>query len=172
MKVLHDTPDRLILDETPWLIALLLAGFVLVFVGAGLFIMSENLLFGLAFGGFGGIVGCVVMAVMVERLQIIFDRTAGTVTIRRKSMRRYTQVSHALDNLSHAELETTVSSKGDTLARAVLILSRGMSAGRHPLNATYSNLSGPPQMVAAINTWLGSLPGRTSPAVDSRATAP
>jgi hypothetical protein len=173
MKVLQDTPDRLILDETPWLIALLLAGFVLVFVGTGLFIMSESLLFGLAFGGFGGIVGCVIMAVMVERLQIIFDRPAGTVTIRRKSLlRRYSQVSHVLDNLSHAELETTVSSKGDTLARAVLILSRGMSAGRHPLSATYSNLSGPPQMVAAINTWLGSLPGRASPAVDSRAAAP
>ncbi|ASM73507.1 MULTISPECIES: hypothetical protein [Roseobacteraceae] len=154
MKVLHDTPDRLILDETPWLIALLLAGFILVFVGSGLFIMSENLLFGLAFAVFGGGIGAVVMAMLIERLQIIFDRHAGTVTIRRKSMRRYTQVSHNLDNVSHAELETTIGSKGDKLSRPVLVITKGMSEGRHPLITAYSNLSGPPKIVAAINGWL------------------
>ena len=114
MKVLQDTPDRLILDETPWFLALTL----------------------------------------VERLQVIFDRKAGTVTIRRKSLLRYKQVTHALQDVSHAELETTVGSKGTTLARPVLLLTGGMSAGRHPLVTAYSNLSGPPKMVAAINAWL------------------
>ena len=73
MKVLQDTPDRLILDETPWFLALMLAGFILIFVGSGLFIMSSELV---------------------------------------------------------------------------------LSAGRHPLVTAYSNLSGPPKMVAAINAWL------------------
>ncbi len=154
MKVLHDTSDRLILDETPWVMALLMAGFVLAFVGAGLFIMLENLLFGLAFGSFGAIVGIVIMVALVERLQIIFDRPAGTVTIRRKSMLRYSQVLHALENISHAELETTRNAKGNTLSRPVLVLAKGMSAGRHPLISAYSNFSSPPKIVAAINTWL------------------
>ena len=154
MKVLQDTPDRLILDETPWFLALMLAGFILIFVGSGLFIMSSELVFGLVFAVFGGGLGAVVLIALVERLQVIFDRKAGTVTIRRKSLLRYKQVTHALQDVSHAELETTFGSKGTTLARPVLLLTGGMSAGRHPLVTAYSNLSGPPKMVAAINAWL------------------
>tara|TARA_R110002126_G_scaffold91397_1_gene217564 strand:- start:9 stop:527 length:519 start_codon:yes stop_codon:yes gene_type:complete len=172
MKVLQDSPDRLLLDETPWVLALMLTVFILIFAGSGLFIMSAEPMFGLVFAVFGGGIGAVVLIALVQRLQIILDRAAGTVTIRRKSMLRYDQVVHALEDVSHAELETTIGSKGTTLARPVLVLSRGMSAGRHPLISAYSNLSGPPKMVEAINRWLGQQPRPASAGVDSRRPAP
>jgi len=154
MKVTRNTQDQLIIAHTPWLIGLLLIAFILIFVAAGLFTMSETLIGGLFFALMGGGIGFGAFAAFVRRIQLILDRPSDTITIRTRSLFGFTEIQHALSSLSHAVLESTTSSKGSTLYRPTLILDRGMSAGPHPLTKAYTNTAGPGLVVNAVNMWL------------------
>lgn len=160
MKVTRNSPDQLILSNTPWFIGISLAVFILAFVGPGLFLMSEGgegIWFGLFFAVFGGGMGVAAFCVFVRRVQIILDRDKNSVVIRRQSVFGYEAVEHDLSNLSHAELESTVSrsDKGtSTLYRPVLVLDKGMSAGHHPIVEAFSNGGGAKHLVDAVNAWL------------------
>ncbi len=172
MKVSRNTQDQLILTYTPWFIGITLVFFILAFVGAGLFMVSEGgegILFGLFFALFGGGLGFGAFCTFVRRVQVILDRNQGSLVIRRQSVFGYDAVEHALSDLSHAEIESSVSrsTKGSsTLYRPVLILDKGMSAGRHPIVEAYSSGRGAHGLVDAINDWL---PAR---AVDSAGHSP
>lgn len=165
MKVTRNTPDQLILSDTPWLIGIMLIFFILVFTGAGIAITISESWVGLIFAFFGGGMGVMAFCVFVRRVQVILDRPANQLLIRRQSVFGYTSVEHALSDLSHAELDATTSrNKGrtSTLYRPVLILSSGMSAGAHPIVAAYTNGKGPDRLVRAVNDWLDA--GRENPA--------
>lgn len=160
MKVTRNDPNQLILSDTPWFIGIMLVFFILAFVGPGLLLMSEggeDIWFGLIFALGGGGLGFGAFCAFVRRVQVILDRTTDSIVIRRQSVFGYEAVEHALSNLSHAEVESTTSrsNKGtSTLYRPVLILSKGMSAGRHPIVEAYSNGSGSHRLVDAVNKWL------------------
>ncbi len=154
MKVTRNTPDQLIIDDIPWLIGIFLIVFTLIFVTIGLFLLSEVLLFGLAFGLIGGGVGFGAFTAFVRRVQLILNRPLDSITIRTRSLFGYCEVRHDLSSLSRAVLETTTSSKGATLYRPTLMLDKGMSAGAHPIVTSYTNTGGPRRMVDAINRWL------------------
>ncbi len=160
MKVTRNTPDQLILSNTPWFIGISLIFFILAFVGAGLFMASEggeSILFGLFFAVFGGGMGIGAFCVFVRRVQVILDRRDKSLVIRRQSVFGYDTVEHELSSLSHAEVETTTSRRDTTTSkmhRPVLILDEGMSAGRHPIVEAYVSGSGAQRMVDAINVWL------------------
>ena len=142
MKVTRQTPDQLIISDTPWLIGIMLTLFILVFVGVGILSFADDPWFGLMFGGFGAGLGAVCLAVFVRRVQVILDRAADTLTIRRKSLFRYHSEQHQLSELSHAILEQTKANGGGTMYRATLVFDQGMSAGSHPITTAYSNGSG------------------------------
>ncbi len=160
MKVTRNTPNQLILSDTPWFIGITLVFFILAFVGAGLFMISEggeSILFGIFFALFGGGMGVGAFCVFVRRVQVILDRNKDSILIRRQSVFGYDAVEHKLSNLSHAEIESTTSrsnKRTSTLYRPVLILDKGMSAGRHPIVEAFSNGRGAHQMVDAVNAWL------------------
>lgn len=160
MKITRNTPEQLILADTPWFIGIALILFILAFVGAGLGAAStggENLWFGLGFAALGGSMGFAAFCLFVRRVQVILDRPGGSIVIRRQSVFGYSQVEHRLADLSRAEVESTTSrSEGRTrtLYRAVLVLDSGMSAGRHPVVEAYTNGSGPQRLAEAINAWL------------------
>jgi len=160
MKVTRTTPDQLILSNTPWLIGLMLVVFILCFVGAGLFMATEGgegVLFGLFFALCGGGLGFGAFCVFVRRVQVILDRRTNSIVIRRQSVFGYDTVEHDLSNLSHAEVETTTSSRKGTsskMHRPVLIRDKGMSAGRHPIVEAYVSGGGAQRMVDAVNGWL------------------
>ncbi|MEM6659758.1 MAG: hypothetical protein AAGB28_15545 [Pseudomonadota bacterium] len=160
MKVTRNTPDQLILSDTPWLIGLALVIFILCFVGAGLFMATEGgegLLFGIIFALLGGGLGFGAFCAFVRRVQVIFDRNSNSILIRRQSVFGYDTIEHKLSNLSHAEVETTTStrdSKTSKMHRPVLILEKGMSAGRHPVVHAYVSGRGAYRMVDAVNDWL------------------
>ncbi len=158
MKVARNTPDQLIIAHTPWLIGFFLIIFILIFVAVGLFTMSETLIGGLFFALMGGGIGFAAFAAFVRRIQLVLDRPSDTITIRTRSLFGFKEVQHALSSLSHAVLESTTSSKGNTLYRPTLILDQGMSAGPHPLTNAYTNATGPGLVVDAINTWLKTNP--------------
>ncbi len=160
MKVTRNTPDQLILSNTPWFIGISLVFFILVFVGVGLFMVSEGgegILFGLFFALFGGGMGFGAFCAFVRRVQVILDRRTNSILIRRQSVFGYDTVEHKLADLSHAEIETTRSSGkngSSNLHRPVLILNQGMSAGRHPIVEAYASGRGSHRMVDAVNDWL------------------
>ncbi|SDX56782.1 hypothetical protein SAMN05444358_107109 [Ruegeria halocynthiae] len=160
MKVTRNTPNQLILSDTPWFIGITLVFFILAFVGAGLFLASEGgegILFGIFFALFGGGMGFGAFCAFVRRVQVILDRNKDSIVIRRQSVFGYEAVEHVLSSLSHAEIESTTSrsDKGtSTLYRPVLILDKGMSEGRHPIVEAFSNGRGAHQLVDTINDWL------------------
>ena len=154
MKVTRNTPQQLVVEDTPWLLGLFLAAFILLFVGVGIAITLSGEIFGLIFVLAGGGIGGLCLAVMVERVQVILDRAADTLVIRRRSVFGYAEVRHALADLDRAILEETTGSKGGRLYRPALVLDRGMSAGTHPVVTTYTNTRGPRRLTEAINAWL------------------
>jgi len=167
MKVTRNTSSQLILSDTPWFIGTTLVLFILIFVGLGLFLMTdggEAILFGLIFALGGGGLGFGAFCAFVRRVEVIMDRDKDSIVIRRQSVFGYDAVEHVLSNLSHAEIESTTSrsNQGSSkLYRPVLILNKGMSAGRHPIVEAYSSGRGAQRLVDAVNTWL------PAPKVDS-----
>ncbi len=162
MKITRNTPNQLILADTPWFIGIMLVIFILAFVGPGILLMStggENIWFGLIFAFGGGGLGFGAFCAFVRRVQIILDRDADRILIRRQSVFGYEALEHKLSNLSHAELESTTSTREgrtSTLYRPVLVLDRGMSEGRHPIVEAYSSGTGSQRLTDAVNTWLPS----------------
>ncbi|KIC21782.1 MULTISPECIES: hypothetical protein [unclassified Leisingera] len=160
MKITRNTPEQLILSDTPWLIGIMLVFFILVFAGAGLGMLSQGgdlILPGLVFALVGGGMGALAFCLFVRRVQVILDRPGGSVVIRRQSVFGYSKVEHHLADLSHAEVESTTSRREGrtrTLHRPVLVLDGGMSAGRHPVVEAYTNGRGAQHLAEAINAWL------------------
>ena len=154
MKVTRDTPDQLILDETPWGLGIMLVFFILCFVGPGLFLVLQGEMMGLFFAAVGGGLGLMALIVFVQRVQVILDRATDSVAVRRRSMIGYSEVIHSLSDLAEAQLEGTRSSKGTAMFRAALVLDRGMSQGTHPIVEAYTSGRGPQRTVDAINGWL------------------
>ena len=154
MKILRNTPEQLIIEETPWVLGIMLVFFILAFVGPGLFLVTQGELIGLFFAGVGGGLGAMGLIVFVQRVQVILDTTTDEVIVRRRSVLRYDQVIHPLSQLAEAQLDMTRGSKGTLMTRPVLIFDRGPSAGLLPVVSSYTSGEGPRRMVSAINGWL------------------
>ena len=161
MKVAHNTPDQLILDDRPWLLGGLLVLLILIFAGFGL----QALLAGRG-AGLLGLAGAalwgVALVVFVRRTTVTFDRGAGQITRHVKSLRRATTTLWPLSGVSKADIETRLSrnsgkhGKGRVtpMHRPVLHWTDGSPAT--PLMEVYVNGDGASETAAAINRWLQS----------------
>lgn len=154
MKVTRDTPDQLILDDTPWLVGLVLAAMILACAAIGLSLLgSGHAGRGLAILGFGLPFLGLFFGLFVRRNQLILDRVAGKVIHRRATVLGRTEVVHYLDNLDRAIIQTSRGKNGDTY-RMTLVLSGGMDAGLHPFTRVYSSGRGARRGAEAVNRWL------------------
>lgn len=154
MKVTTDTPDLLIVEDRPILLALGLVVFILVFVGIGLGLTLAGEWYGILFALAGGGAGFAAFWGFVRRVQVVFHRPEGYVEIRRRNIFGGSTVRHRLDEIDHAEIEESRSSDSGPTYRAVLVVARGQSAGRHPVTLAYSSGSGHRRAADAINAWL------------------
>ncbi|MFK7751507.1 MAG: hypothetical protein AB8B51_03060 [Sedimentitalea sp.] len=154
MKVTRNTPEQLILDVTPWLWGIGLVVFTLIFAVVSFVVLMEGDVAIALVSLTGCAMGALAFAVFVRRAQIILDRTADTLVIRRRSVFGYSAVEHPLSALTHAELDTTPGNQGRRMSRPVLVLGDGMSAGHHPITQAYTNSPQPGRMVDIINDWL------------------
>ena len=152
MKVIEQTPDRLILENNPVVLAILLSSLALIFVAVGLFVISSDPMTGLATLAGALVFGAVFVIAFVRRSQIILDRRNDLVELRRKSLLGYNRRTWDLHDLDRAVIQTSRSDKSDTY-RAALVFSGGMDAGVHPITLVYSSGSGASRAVAAINAW-------------------
>jgi hypothetical protein len=158
MKITLDTPDQLVIDDTPWIFGLILIGAMLVTVGIGLSLISN----GEVAGGLGTGIGATAFiglffAIFVRRNQLVADRSRDLLELRRrtvfgKNVRRYD-----LHDLREAVVQTSRDDNSET-HRMALIISGGMDAGTHPFTAVYSSGRGARRAADTVNRWLGAAP--------------
>lgn len=164
MKVTRDSPDLLIVEEMPGLMAVGLSFFTLLFAGIGLLVMSETLPGGLVFLLVGGGMGIAAIGIFVERLQLILDGRTGTATLRSRTIFRHRETVLPLADVLRATGETTLSG-GDTssdpsrvrrrMHRPSLVLSDGAGGEvLHPITEIYDSSRNSGEIVRAVNAWL------------------
>lgn len=152
MKVLRDTPEKLIVEHNPVVLSVLLTLFGMVFVAIGLFTFPLAWWFGSIFliVGLGIAIG--FNMIFTRRTRVSFDRRTGQVTLRRKTFQRTINRTWNLADFDRAAVESTTMD-GGTGTRPTLIFSGGMDAGRHPIVRAYASGSGAQNIVTAINAW-------------------
>ena len=154
MKITHNTPDLLIIDNTPWLVGILLAGMILMPVGFGInALFSGDIQTGLLVLILGGGFGALFFAVFVRRNQLVLDRRDNRVEMRRRTLFRQTSIRHDLRHLRRAIVQTSRSDNSDT-HRMTLELDGGMDPGLHPFTSVYTSGKGARRGADAVNAWL------------------
>ena len=155
MKVKKNTDHTLIVEEVPWLFAIFFLMFILVFSGVGIALLLDGELAGLAFLGFGAIIAPFMLYLFVRRVQVVFYRPEGWVEIRRANLIRRSSTRYDIAEIRRANVQSTRSSKGNTLRRITLVVEKGGVEGEKPLTLDYSNVGRSPAIAEAINAWLG-----------------
>lgn len=109
MKVAQHTDDLLIIDNTPWVMAVVLLGFLMLplWAGVGTIIRSEMIGLGLGMIVGSGLFMLPFFWAFVRRTQMVLDRQAGTVAIRRRTIFGGTQEVYDLAALDRAEVESS-----------------------------------------------------------------
>lgn len=156
MKVTHDSPQMLVIEDVPWLLATALSAAALLPVGIGLAMLMRGEWTGLLVGTGGFAFGALFLAVFVRRTRLILDLAQGMAELKRRSVLGTKVWTWTLAEIEGARIEES-SSDGSTTCRPVLMLRGG---GREPVTPVYTSGRAPARMVEAINSWLGAAEGR------------
>jgi hypothetical protein len=151
MKVVHRSDQRLILEDQPWLIGLMLILMALGFLAGALALLGRGEMFGgLMMGLIGAGVPLLIAALLVQRVRLTLDRVSGRITRTSRSVRGLRQQSHALDRLTGARVDASTDSDGTTY-RLVLLLSDPTETV--PFTSYYSSSRKPGELVEVVNDW-------------------
>lgn len=153
MKVIQRTEQILMIEDQPWLIGVLMIIMALTFAFGGMAILASGELFGglmMLLIGVG--VPVLIGALMVQRVRLTFDRSAGTVTRTRRSVLGLTQTTHPLDRLDRARVGVSTDSDGTTYRMEL-----DLRDPQEMLPFTTYHTSGrrPEAMAQEVNDWLG-----------------
>ena len=152
MKIVENTPDRLILGNTPWLLGLSMIAVILIFVGLGLnLVISGEILPGVMFAVVGGGLGGLAFVGFVRRTQLVLDAPGDTVTLRSRSMLGYKLREFRLSEVDSAFAEAPSDSDTKGVYRPVLLLK---SAERVPILLAFTSGRGARVAAQAINDWM------------------
>lgn len=152
MKITRNIPDQLIIENTPWVLSLLLGLGGLLFVAIGLSLQVNGIPWGLAFVA-ASLIPFGLLLAFARRLQILFLRPEREVIIRRRSLLSRSSVTHDLSDVHEAIVQSSRANNSTTY-RVALNLTRGQSAGIHPLTLSYDNFNDHARTVTTINAWL------------------
>lgn len=171
MRILEQTPDRLVLEIRPVALMVLCAGlFLLFFVlgfGMRLFLPAIAGLMGipdmglsslprapgLNLLGYASVIPLLVAVFLIKTRRLTFDRSSGKVTIASRGVLGRSEAGYPLADLHGARLDASRSGGSGTTWRAVLHFAG--AAGDVPVTPYSTSGPGPSRMVAAINGWLG-----------------
>lgn len=149
MTVLRNLPSQLILAHAPWVLGGGLIVCIVACAAAGLALIAQGEIVGLATVLAGAGVPLGIFALAIKRDQVIFDASAGTATVQRRTLLRYRSATYPLATVRRAEVEEF----SDT-ARATLTFNDTTAA--YPLVEAYVSGNGPRQAADVINDWLRS----------------
>ncbi len=147
MTVLRKLPSQLILAHAPWVLGGGLIVCIVACAAAGLALLAQGEVVGLATVLAGAGVPLGIFALAIKRDQIILDATSGVATVQRRTLFSYSCNTYPLDTVRRAEVETF----SDT-ARPTLTFHD--TTPPYPLVEAYVSGNGPRHAVDAINDWL------------------
>jgi hypothetical protein len=157
MQVTHETPDRLVLEQRPWVLGAVLIICILALLALAMLLYATTAWLTLGFG-LAALLLAVCFVVFVQRVIVIFDRAAGALVIRKRSLMGQEERTLALPDVTRAEVETSRStSTSNDGSRSVSVTHRTvLVTGSGPLPLTDSSSSGSSAEInaAAINRWL------------------
>lgn len=153
MKVVENTPDLLIVEDTPWLTASLFAFFTILMSGIALFALPDGDL-GVALFAVAVAAGLfLLLNLVIERTRVFFDGRRNRVSVRRQSAKDTRTMTYGLDHLAGSEVEA-LTIRGVKVHRVVLQFNGGPEAEPVPISKTYSNSSQHDIVSEIINAWL------------------
>ena len=147
MTVLRNLPSQLILAHAPWVLGGGLIVCIVACAAAGLALIAQGEVVGLATVLAGAGVPLGIFALAIKRDQVIFDASAGTATVQRRTLLRYRSATYPLDTVRRAEVEDF----SDT-ARPTLTFHD--TSPPYPLVEAYVSGNGPRQAADIINDWV------------------
>ncbi|WP_415401576.1 hypothetical protein [Tateyamaria sp. SN3-11] len=150
MTTVRNLPSQLILAHAPWVLGGGLIVCIVACAAAGLALTAQGELVGLGTVALGAGVPIGIFALAIKRDQVILDAATQTVTVQRRTLLSYHQMTYPLDTLRRAEVETF----SDT-ARATLTFHD--TTPPYPLVEAYNSGNGPAQAADTINVWLRNL---------------
>lgn len=153
MKATRDTPDQLILENNPIWLVVFINLFALVFVAVGLFMLPDQLLVGIAITLGGLLMAVAFNLAFARRTQLILDRTANRIELRRRSLLAYYRQVWSVKDVPRAILQTSMSGDSPTHRAALEVHLYGRNE-IHPITLVYTSGQGPSGAVAQINDWL------------------
>lgn len=129
MRVVEDTPGRLILQDGPWLVWLV----GLLFIGGGLvaFFSNERV-----FGGGFVLAGVTMILGFANTVTAEFNRTTGRFRRSSRGLLRNQEIGHALNEIVKVDVVASPSGNPSRAYRIVLTLASGE---RVPLTSSYSS---------------------------------
>ena len=153
MKATRDTSDQLILENNPILLVVLINLFALIFIGVGLISLPQDLWIGIAFTSGGLLIAVAFNLAFARRTQLIFDRPANRIELRRRSLLAYYRQIWTIEDVTGATLQTSMSGDSPTHRAALNVHVYGRDEV-HPITLVYTSGSGPAKAVRQINDWL------------------
>ncbi|WP_137109266.1 sodium/calcium exchanger protein [Rhodobacter sp. SY28-1] len=153
MKVIHNTEQLLILEDQPWFIGIMMIVMALIFAFGGMAILASGEVFGglmMLLIGVG--VPVLIGALMVQRVRLTFDRSAGTVSRTRRSVLGLTQTVHPLDRLDRARVGVSTDSDGTTYRMELDLRDPPEIV---PFTSYHTSGKRPEAMAQTVNGWLG-----------------
>ena len=158
MKLLEDTETRLLIEDNPVVLGVILAIAIFLPLAIGLVMLASGSWFGLIALGIAVFL-CIPFVVFLHRTRVILDRATGQVLIRTASLLGQNERTIPLAQVQGARVETSVSrstcSNGGTPTvsethRTVL----QTTTGEVPLTDAYTAGDAAARMAQAINVWL------------------
>lgn len=172
MRVVEQTPERLVLEIRPVALMVICIGlFLLFFVlgfGMRLFLPAIMGLMGMpempglsatpkAPGtnllGYASVIPLLVAVFLIKTRRLTFDRPSGKVTVASRGMFGRGETSYPLADLQGASLAAGRSNNSGTTYRAVMQFAG--APGQVPVTPYSTSGPGPARTVGAINGWLG-----------------
>ena len=171
MRIVEQTPDRLVLEILPVALRVLCVGLFLLFfvLGfgirlilpaiAGLTRMPEMGLSalprmpGMNVLGYASVIPLLVGVFLIKTRRLTFDRPSGKVTMASRGIMGRGEAAYPLADLQGATLAASRSNGSGTTYRAVMHFSG--ATGQVPVTPYSTSGPGPSRTVEAINGWLG-----------------
>ena len=156
MEVVRNTPEQLVLKDSPWATGVGLIVLVVVLVGAGMMLWQNAAWLSIMLFLIAVIAGFFGFVIFVNRVQVIFIRPENRLLINRRSVFGKSATEHDLSQLTGAVAEEYISNadRGRKLYRPTMVFHRNGEEERIPVVEVYSNESEVHILVDAINEWL------------------
>lgn len=155
MKVREDSHARLVVEDRPWLMALVLVAAILGLCAGALFTWRTGPLVALSCLAGAALFGAMA-AFMVRRVIVIFDRATGRAVWREARLRGQREEGFDLSQIAGTVVQTQRSTgrKGRPIVTARVALRIAGRAEPFPLTVVYSSGPGAGQAAEAIDRWL------------------